>query len=231
MAQYYTDFSEYADLDAFRAEWTPRFNSSSVSLIDDPAVEGGKYIRFVMAHGYARRAYSWDAIDSDLNRDEVDVLCRCRTSHSSTTAGTVGVIVRGSGGIGTETGYAGQHSRIVRYNSGSGDVLASNAGIGSGWFWLRFKAYGTSLSLSIWNGGLIDEPAPPVLQVLDSSVSPVGFVGLFAFNLATDDWSVFSVGTNGDPAPTAPVPVGPTTPASLITSNIMANSFRAGWTP
>ena len=31
--------------------------------------------------------------------------------------------------------------------------------------------------------------------------------------------------------PTSPVPVGPTTPTGLITSNITANSFRAGWTP
>ena len=228
MAQYYTDFSEYADIAAFTADWTPRFNNTNVttSLIDDPSVEGGKYIRRVLPNN-ARRAYSWNVIDSDPNRDEVDVLCRCSTG----TSNSVGAIVRGAGSAGSETGYVGQYTRIVRYNSGSASILGADAGIASGWFWLRFKAYGTSLSLSIWNGGLIDEPATPVLQVSDSSVSSVGFVGLFSFSSGTDQWSVFSVGTDGDPAPTAPVPVGPTTPTDLITSNITANSFRAGWTP
>ena len=38
------------------------------------------------------------------------------------------------------------------------------------------------------------------------------------------------IGTDGDPAPTEPVSAGPTTPTNLTTTDITADSFRAGWT-
>ena len=83
----------------------------------------------------------------------------------------------------------------------------------------------------LWDEG---EPRPTAPAI--EATTPVSFTGSNLSFLTARSQSIayvysIGIGTNGDPAPTAPVPVGPTTPAGLITSNITANSFRAGWTP
>ena len=83
----------------------------------------------------------------------------------------------------------------------------------------------------LWDEGE-QKPSTPSIDISDAvsfsgdnlsfiSVQPEGVAYVYSIG----------IGTNGDPAPTAPAPVGPTTPTGLITSNITANSFRAGWTP
>ena len=83
----------------------------------------------------------------------------------------------------------------------------------------------------LWDEG-DQKPSTPSIDISDA----VSFSGDNLSFLTARSTSVayvygIGIGTDGDPAPTEPVPVGPTTPTGLITTDITANSFRAGWTP
>ena len=79
----------------------------------------------------------------------------------------------------------------------------------------------------------VEEPTNWLLETSDADFTGVADTGMLNIYSNTGACRLVSIGigTDGDPAPTTPVPVGPTTPTGLITSNITANSFRAGWTP
>ena len=98
---------------------------------------------------------------------------------------------------------------------------------------IRVYADNSNHKMKKWN--FTDaEPSSWTLEATDATYtgsSIAGFVNIFS---NSGDFRILEIGigTDGDPAPTEPIaPSGPTTPTGLITSNITANSFRAGWTP
>ena len=123
-----------------------------------------------------------------------------------------------------------------RVNGGFSAIgSASPFGINTSTYYnLRFQVTPGSpnqIKAKLWEEGDI-EPSW-LLETTDSNLTlSTGWAGHVGFAQSASIFYKFaSFGWDGDPAPTEPVPVGPTTPTGLSTSNITANSFRAGWTP
>ena len=233
MAQYYTDFSEYADTAALEANWTERWHTSSTffTLETDLTEIGGKVLEWDKTPvSNTRSVLSWNALDSDPDRAVVEVLARVKTT--GTGPGQIGALVRGSGTDTSETGMVGQlnvessEARIARYD----DAIFTLSGVGgtsstNEWYWLKFLGSGTvSFKLKIWQGDpVLDEPASWAIETTAENVTGAGWVGLMAFEQSMNYCSVFSVGTGGDAAPTSAVATTPTLSLPFA-SNITASS-------
>ncbi|MEX1093324.1 MAG: hypothetical protein WEF28_09220, partial [Acidimicrobiia bacterium] len=212
MTQYFTDFSEYSTGSA-PSDWTRRHNTTGVgwTVEADAGATGGKVLRRGTASGTDRRSLSWDAIDSDPDRDDVEILFRFR----SATKLDARAFVRGSGGSGNETMYtlglaspSGNNTlRVGKYDGGTFTALNDTAYAGyttNTWFWCRMQVQGTTLRRRVWEDGTT-EPTSWVDPQTDSAVTAAGWVGVFNFQADAVDIDLFGVGTNGDTAPSEAV--------------------------
>ena len=209
---------------------------------------GAKYLHLVR-NGFNFTPIVFDDVpvvaDAEVYLDTVEL---ASSSSVSFARGKGATRINASG----NTHYSGGHNWnslwVIRKRiNGSSSVLASG---GNGLstprrLGVRFLNVGQDLKVKVWQGAPDDlqydipgnEPATWTSETTDSSISSAGSVGMLFVGAGGTDQTVdrriyfAGVGTNGDSAPTGPVPVGPTTPTSLITSNITVNSFRAGWTP
>src|SRR5690606_8711828 len=71
------------------------------TVVADGAATGGKVLQLVSASG-GRRALTWDAIDGDADRGDVEILTRWKASVGGAFGGA---ILRASGAAAAETGY------------------------------------------------------------------------------------------------------------------------------
>jgi len=165
----------------------------------------------------AKGLLSIDAVDGDTNRDNAEVLTILQLS-TATPNYSAGCLVRGSGALTAENGFAAYVDeatgvvRIIKIVAGTMTTLASSsaktlAATAQDWY-LRFRANGTTLSAKAWRYGGI-EPVAWDVTVTDGSVTGVGWAGLFSRclvvnNLSLDYAGFVSVATNGE---TAPIPV------------------------
>ncbi len=159
-------------------------------------------------------ALTVDAVDGDATRDNAEVLTIVQLS-SATPNYSAGCLVRGSGAVTAEQGYAAYIDeatgivRIIKIVAGTMTTLASSsaktlAATAQDWY-LRFRANGTTLSAKAWRYG-VPEPTAWDVTLTDGSITGVGFAGLFsrclvANNLSLDFPGFVSVGTNGETAP------------------------------
>jgi len=217
MAQYFTDFSEYATGSGAPSGWTGRWVATNItySIVEDAGVTGGKHLRLVRTSS-GRSLLSWDVIDADADRATVEVLARVRRAEVGSD-NNGGMVVRGSGAAGSETGYVGDpicratpstnRVRINEYASGTFGQLANaiNTWSTNTWYWTRWQASGTALKIRRWAGAIGDEPGTWDVETTDATTSAAGWVGAFLFFTGTFDFDVFGVGTNGDAAPSEAV--------------------------
>ena len=124
-----------------------------------------------------------------------------------------GVVLRGSGSSGSETGYAlyatsgSGTATIVRYSSGTGTTIQTWS-IGftvqtDTWYWIRTQVLDDVLYFKIWADGNAEPNwlARVVNTEIDGTSS--NFTGIFTSTTEASsvlDCSLFSVGTNSDPA-------------------------------
>lgn len=204
MANYADDLDDRGVASGLPSGFTSRWATGTWSTVD--AGSGDIAVRRAAA-STARSAASLDAIDSDADRDDVEVLVRLRaTSFASTPSG--GVFLRGSGSAGSETGYVayfitGGDIRFGRYVSGTLTAIATDTAANlsaNTFYWLRTRISGTSYAVTYWSGAEGDDPGTPQLSGTDSNISGVGWAGVFAFAANTVDWSDIAIATNGDVA-------------------------------
>jgi len=232
MAQYYTDFSEYTtgvQPSDFTERWDAAAATSTVETV--LGTTGGKVLEVVATGGPA--ALSWDKIDSDPDRADVEILTRTRRMTSRKRY-TMGVLARGVNAEATRTGYIptiGEDYAIDRYLSGSFSSLSTAFFIPTFevWYYLRVRFNGTSIKLRAWSGAIVDEPATWDLETTNSDIAAAGWVGFFNFSDITVEYDILSVGTNGDSAPSTAPATGPETPVSLSVTDILATSARLTW--
>ena len=186
------------------------------------------------------RAISFDSFDGvAIPQDVVDVEIYVEQVLEGADVGNGYSLVRGRDYDIGRRAYAGNtrrtgSPRIVKYNPGFSVLSLFLASTNFELVASRFRVNGSSLKIKTWEVNNETEPGWQ-LEITDGDIAVGGWIGYQKFGGHSTFQRIvipfIGIGTNGDPAPTAPVPVGPTTPTGLITSNIAANSFRAGWTP
>lgn len=196
-ASYYTDFSTHT-LGEHPADFTDRWNSSGASwaVVDDGS---DRVLR--MTSGGGRVLLSWDTIDADADRGDVELLTRWRSSTSGVIGG---LAARGSGGSGTETGYRGggttpTNVAVTKYVGGVYTLLDGperpSSTVGA-WHYTRLRVNGDTVSSKIWQDGTT-EPAAWQATTTDTSITAAGWVGLSVTQAGTVDFDWLAVGTAG----------------------------------
>jgi hypothetical protein len=209
MTTYSTSFDSYT-ADVQPSDWTARWVTTTTNWLTKAkaGTEGGQVLENT-GTGTAKHLVTWDAIDADANRADVEILARVRPSTSSTELPRL--TVRGSGAAGAENCYclthtsSGQNYQLQKFVAGTtfnlgtsvtGFVVAANA-----WYYIRLRVNGTTLSAKVWKDGF-DEPSAWTATATDSSVTAAGWTGIGnQVPTGTRDIDWFSVGTNGDTAP------------------------------
>ena len=219
MTTYFEDFSSVTDNVAV-PDWTARW-SGDMTIVgrDEATASNGKAARITHAGSSdARAGLTWNVIDSDAHRDNVEIAIRWKGYTSSSGLRRARIVARGSGATDTDmTSYAGglsyragEHQRrLVKYVNGSFTDINSSLvdEVGQNvWQRIRFRANGSDLKLKTWLDST-DEPAGWDVEETDSSISGAGWVGFFLLDqgaAADVDW--IGVGTDGDEACRVPLP-------------------------
>ena len=208
MATYNTNFSGYA-ADAQPSDWTARWVTADNNwLVKAKAgTSGGKVLEntgTVDGHHFL----SWDAVDADAGRADVEILALMRSTSSTTNQ--FRLTARGSGAAGSETGYCISFNDVAnrfqlfklvagtRTNLGSFVVstLSTNT-----LHYVLFRVNGSNLMAKTW---LETDPVPTdwIVTATDSSITDPGWVGVGnEESTGTRDFDFVSIGTNGDSAP------------------------------
>lgn len=211
MAQYFTDFSEYADgnFRTVMADWSEPWGtdpSKNADVVTSGAVTGGKFLQAEEGdNSTGRHTLVWDhpGTPSDV---EVVTLSRINDAFTSGNENTIRHYTFGRVS-GDENGYYAARrgsSRILevgKYVDGSFTSLASS-GIGdapSEWWWTRLRIEGTSLKARTWEDGTV-EPSSWDIELSDGSLASGG-AGSALMWYAVFDFDAVGVGTNGDTAP------------------------------
>lgn len=224
MANYYTDFSSYST-GSLPTGWTERYNGTSQYTVqtggDDKILKCG-------SASDNRKACTWNTVDSDANRDNVEVRVQFRTKSTSGTSG--GVIVRGSGSTGSETGYtAGILNTSVycnKYVSGSATTLFTSTAFGTlaadTDYEFVFRVNGSNIGVRIYAKGGGDPGPGANVTATDSSVTGVGWAGVFGFTGAGKlEYDKIAIATNGDTATyTAGTTVAPSSGHVVISGKV-----------
>jgi hypothetical protein len=206
---------------------TARWNATGMTIQTDGAA---KVLKITNAGGTATPIgfYSNDAIDSDADRDNVEIYGEFLTTSLS---GPWFCAVRGQNASGTGYCYFcrivnGTSIAIGRVANGttSSSVFTSSTTVAtSTWYKFRFRANGTSVKLRFWADG-DPEPSTWNIDASEGNVTGVGWAGPGYRLGATSsvEWRFIGIGTNGDTAPTtASVPAtAPSATGGYSTSGI-----------
>lgn len=230
MTTYSTSFDSYT-ADVQPSDWTARWVTASNTWAtrSKASTEGGKVLENTGTVD-GRHLLSWDAVDADANRADAEVLARVRSS--STTFGQLRLIVRGSGSAASETGYiveipstAGADMRISKWVSGAQTNLGTAHSLTfatNAWYYVRFRANGTSLKAKVWLDGT-SEPSAWHIDITDSSISAAGWIGVGNLeSTGTRDFDWVSIGTNGDTAP-----LSTSTATTIRASQVVTEAIHA----
>lgn len=207
MATYQTNFSEYS-VGAQPSDWTARWGTTNNTwaVRTKTGAEGNQTLEQTSTAD-ARRLLSWDDIDADANRADVEILARVRT-----TAGTIEqfrLIARASGAAAAENAYffgfnGSSGLYLNKYVAGVSSLIGTPVAISwstNTWYWMRFRVIGTDLFGKWWPDGE-EEPSAWIVTGTDSDIASAGWVGVGVFESdGTKDFDYVSVGTNGDSAP------------------------------
>jgi hypothetical protein len=221
VATYFTD--DFADLGT---DWTQRYNTGS-----SWSESGGNVAIPGASTSGDWNALTWNDVDSDADRDEVEILIL----WSIGTMGTQYLLVsRGSGADETPSHYSVRitASNIRTYKNTGADAPTQVASATKTFsaatdYWIRFRVNGTTIRVRAWaDGG--SEPGTWDCDSTDSAVTGVGWAGLAQFGPAAGgEVKQLGIGTNGD---TAPDSAGSSVTGTLATTNANDTSAASGST-
>lgn len=187
------------DFSALPTGWTPRWNTT-------PDWTGANPYPIPRGVNNDWTGLSADAIDSDADRDDVEVYVKFETPATLQT--TRFLFVRGAGADESATNIhlsilGSGHS--LGYCSGSDTRVNiqthSTTYVGATMYHAVVRANGTTLQTKIWADG-DSEPGSWQINTTDPNVTGVGWVGLCQnSNVNQLRVHAFGVGTNGDAAP------------------------------
>ena len=198
MATYFTD--DFAD---FPTDWTEQWNTAGSWSV----TSGDLDVPVGVSNDW--RGLSWNDIDADADRDDVEILAKFTTPSTLSNA-LYPIFLRGSGADESATNYSVRvsTSSFRLYYANAADTPVQVATVSGTWsvsttYWIRFRATGTALKARIWaDGG--GEPGTWDIEATDSTVSAAGWVGAAQYAGAAA-WTLhqIGIGTNGDTAPSS----------------------------
>jgi hypothetical protein len=214
MAQYFTDFTEYADTAALEAEWnSAQYSTTSLFEIDLQATggkNGGPALRSLYTSSpgsFERTGISWNGVVPDTA--DVEVVARFKTNSAGFSENNrYGILTRGAGSGTSVTAYISPYFRgatlISSYAGGNylEHTSVGNAGFSADtWYWMRVQTIGSALKARWWTDG-DTEPGTWDIDITNTRISAAGFVGLWHAGSGPSNvyCDLFSVGTNGDSA-------------------------------
>lgn len=232
MATYKTDFSEYA-VGYEPSDWTPIWVTTNdtwaVTSVADAT--GGQTLRHT-ATADARRLATWDTVGSVTG--DFDILLKWKTTDSLSGNIPTRIFAYASGSATQSTQQGFQLDalfpatlRIGRTVNGSYSTLASNTAMPiafqpNTWYWFRFQRVGTNLMGRAWKDGDAEQSTWDVST--SSTALSSGSIGIGSYDYdGTRDYDYFSVGTNGDPAPSPVEAPPPDTTAPAEITNLTEN--------
>lgn len=223
--RYFTNFSEYPTQAGIPTGWTARWFqvSRTYSIIAAPELTGGKALRTSSTFtGNAPSLLSWNSIDGDPARANVETLLRLRSSVTvvTDTSNLAGSVIRATQSRVplnsfdlVDTGH--NHYLVSNATVQRNSIWTRSAGAFPGiistgppnpftaneFLWQRFRAEGNTLKAKQWNGKLEDEPDWEIVVTEPINLA-AGWVGLSinATFSAVFDYDLFAVGTDGDDA-------------------------------
>ena len=185
MPAFTTDFSEYTNL-AQPDDWTLQWDSISgdFKALLPYAAPNEMAVLGLYETSNTQNALSCDSAGSVADIDQVAIF-----KGNFTTTVRCGLVARGSGTAGTESGYVGWleyysgvcNLRILKYLSGSGSYVGTISDIpllADIWYCLRFQVIGTSLKLKYWLASE-EEPIAWDLSETNSDITAAGWAGIF----------------------------------------------------
>ena len=225
MATYFRDFS---DADGI-SDWTERAHVSG-NAAPTWAIQNTDEVIATSASNHLE-TLAWNDIDSDADRDDVEVVGMYRLPSTSTTNRVFSVRVSNDS---SRTCYAVRLRNgdiyVYRASGVTATQLAGDTTLSlttGNWYWVRFRINGSAYKAKVWADGDA-EPGTWNIESTDSTYSTAGSVGLLKGNNTTaHEWSMFGVGTNGDTAPTSGAPPVPTvTLSNLEGYDITSSGFK-----
>ncbi len=207
MAQYFEDFAS-GTVGAAPSGWTELISASAVTT----TVENGgddKVLQLNQTTGSTLVFVTRDDVDSDADADDAEVLVKFQMANLTNATGNViaGVCVRATSAA---NGYyfgprTSTQLRLSSVAGGSPTTIASAtiSALSTGvWYWIRFRANGTTLQGRLWaDGG--SEPGTWDINTTNGTYSAADSVGVVSGTSTSSDpiYDVVGIGTNGDAAP------------------------------
>ena len=199
---YFTDFSGDT-VGQPPAGWSTFAVATTWHVVSEAGAQGGKALSLVDAANFTRRGLSWDAINADTERADVEILWRWKNAHATGATG-VQAIARATANIDTVgAGMAGgvlDESRLrpMKYEGGayvSGSFVTKTGTLGS-WYLTRLRLEGDTAKLKQWAADAI-EPAAWDTTMAVGGVTAPGLVGIFATRGTPHPIDWVAVGTGG----------------------------------
>jgi len=212
MANYVDDFESDPIAVGVPTGWSNRWNNPTPNWEVASDSLGGRSLRYLNS-ATARCLVSLDAVNSDANRANCEVLVVVASAQITGSLTHIGAAGRASGIASAETAYVatlfGSELRLLKYVSGTFTELAITTGFGAvvnTFYRIRLRCNGTSIQAKAWLNSA-GEPGSWTLSATDSAISAAGWCGYFAFSSSSAPCAQIAVGTNGD---TATFSAGPT---------------------
>ena len=145
-----------------------------------------------------------------------------------------------NGGIaqraGSVTGYGGSIIGSNRYRltsivNGTGSTIADPIPAGivtTTYSYIRQRITGDQIKIRAWDE-TSSEPTSWLVETTDTTIPAAGFSGIYGNTTEPFYVAAWSLGTNGDSAPSTAPATGPETPVSLSVTDILATSARLTW--
>lgn len=210
--RFFTDFNEYGT-GSIPDDWTPRWGTTSWTVVDDSSATGGKVLRHESLLD-SRRLMTWNkAATAERQYKDAEIVSRWR---SSTHDGAMRAALRASGTLGAETGYYYSYSpssstaRLGLYVNGE-QLMANNADsapipfVANTWYMTRARVEGNSRMMKIWRSGTTEPVEWSVVSTAEKTLTNAGWLGLFVFGRGVTDIDYVGMAFDGGRAPTKAV--------------------------
>lgn len=241
MATYFTDFSSYT-AGVAPTGWTERWDTAGSWLVVANVGFGGTKNGLQYTPGTAaRHGLSWDVLDADAGRADIEFVYRWQSSVGGAGAtNDVRVFARGSGVDATTQanmytiGSTNTVLRFTKYVAGTGTTTDSAGGglVANTWYWTRARINGSTIQQRVWADGTT-EPTTWAQTVTDTSITGVGWAGVYLSVLASTRMTYDRIGvaTAGGTAPTAASAVTVSAGGDVTVAAGAAVSLTASATP